>query len=124
MPITYTIDQQQKIIFTKWDGVIDATEISRHWTELLADTMALEIRTSIADIRSTDLQFTGDELHTIVLTQVIPALKGRDWTCAIVVAKPVQYGTSRQYQVFAQSYSSDNIFFDYEAGLAWLKTKQ
>jgi hypothetical protein len=41
---------------------------------------------------------------------VLPALKGRKWTTAIVVADPIQFGVSRQYSAFAMYYSKDYIF--------------
>ena len=53
----------------------------------------------------------------------IPALNGRDWTTAIVVDRPVQFGVSRQYHVFAERYSKDCIFHDYDAALRWLRQR-
>jgi hypothetical protein len=37
-----------------------------------------------------------------------------------VVARAVQFGVSKQYQVFAEAYSRDAIFDDYDTALRWL----
>ena len=72
------------------------------------------------DLRDASIQFTGSELSGLVEAVVLPTLKGRNWTTAIVVGRPDQFGVSRQYQVFAERYSRDSIFHDYDTALQWL----
>jgi len=50
-------------------------------------------------------------------------LKGRAWHTAIVVANPVQFGVSRQYQAFADRYSKDAIFGNEWDALRWLESQ-
>ena len=38
----------------------------------------------------------------------------------ILVERLLQYGISRQYQVFAEFFSHDSIFCDSDEGLQWL----
>jgi hypothetical protein len=40
---------------------------------------------------------------------------------AILVGSASQYGTARQYHVFADSYSGDSIFSDEFSALEWLE---
>ena len=72
------------------------------------------------DLRGANIRFTGNELSNLVSTVVTPVLNGRDWRTAIVVEEPVQFGVSRQYQVFAERFSTDAIFHDYDEALRWL----
>lgn len=67
------------------------------------------------------LELVGKELSGLVAEVVIPVLKGLDWRTAIVVARPAQFGVSRQYQVFAQTFSTDQIFYDPDEALRWLR---
>lgn len=80
----------------------------------------LAIRRTLVDLRQADILFTGRDMDDMIRDIVLPVLQGRDWKTAIVVEKPVQYGTGRQYQVFANRYSKDAIFYDVEDARSWL----
>src|SRR4051794_24360341 len=114
MPITYTIDRGNKLITEVWTGEINGECLAAYWRLYLDDPEVLAIRRTLVDLREADILFNGTELNTLVQNIVLPALKGRDWKTAIVVENPVQYGVSRQYQVFADHYSKDVIFYDLE----------
>jgi hypothetical protein len=120
VPITYSIDAATGVILTVWEGDVTAARLRRHWEVFLADPQVMALRRSLADLRQARIQFTGAELASLLSTMVVPALQGRDWTTALVVARPVEFGVSRQYQVYAERYSRDAIFEDYEVALAWL----
>ena len=49
-------------------------------------------------------------------------LQGKDWKSALLVEGPRQFGLTRQYQVFAESYSKDAIFHDADSALEWLRS--
>ena len=122
-PITYSIDQDSGIISEVWRGDVTAADLRRYWGAYLANPDVLALRRTLVDLRAANIRFTGAELSNLVSTVVLPALKGRDWITAIVVEQPVQFGVSRQYQVFADHYSSDSIFYDYEEALLWLRQR-
>lgn len=65
-------------------------------------------------MRRCRLWFSGEELSNLVRTVVLPVLKGRSWTSAIVVAGPAEFGVSRQYQVLSEQHSRDAIFYDFD----------
>jgi hypothetical protein len=120
MPIHYSIDQSLCLIEERWTGTIAISDLKKFWLHFLEDEQVMEFRRTLVDLRSANLQFTGYELDSLVRSDVIPKLKGLTWISAIVVSEPVQYGVSRQYSVFAGTYSKDSIFFEYEEAKEWL----
>ena len=120
-PISFSIDRELGIIFEIWRGEITAAHVRRYWETLLSNADALTFRRTLADLREANLQLTGKELSGLVTEVVIPMLNGLDWRTAIVVARPAQFGVSRQYQVFAQTFSTDQIFYDADEALRWLR---
>jgi hypothetical protein len=122
-PISYSVDLAQGVIFEVWRGDITAADLRRYWGTYLADPEVLSVRRTLVDMRAATILFSGNDLSNLVASVVIPALGGRDWKTAIVVEQPVQFGVSRQYQVFAERYSRDSIFHDPDEALRWLCTQ-
>jgi len=123
MPITYTIDDENRCIVETWTGMITASYLGAFWREFLADPVILAIGRSVVDIRECRLLFSGEQLAELVETIVAPALKGRKWTSAIVVTDPIQFEITRQYHILAESYSRDSIFGTPEDAIAWLRSQ-
>jgi hypothetical protein len=121
MPITYSIDPQQGVIFEKWSGDVLASDLASYWRSYLADPEVIAIRRTVVDLRDSNPRFTGAELAELINTIVLPVLAGRGWVTAIVIGKPVHVGVSRQYQVFAERYSRDAIFEEPEQALVWVQ---
>jgi len=120
MPITYTTDREKKLITEVWTGEIKAECLAAYWKQYLEDPDVLAIRRTLVDLRQADILFKGSDLDSLIQSIVLPVLKGRDWKTAIVVEKSLQFGVSRQYQVFADRYSKDAIFYDLESARNWL----
>lgn len=120
MPITYSIDASAGVIFEVWKGDITADYLGRYWQAYLADPEVMELRRTLVDMREARIQFTGNELSNLVVSVATPLLKGLDWKTAIVIAHPVQFGVSKQYHFFAEHYSQDAIFENYDDALRWL----
>ena len=120
MPISYSVDRQKGLITETWTGEIAAADLDAYWREYLKDPNVRAIRRTLVDLRQCTILFTGEQLSIMVRATVLPILNGEDWKTAIVVDHPVHFGVSRQYQVFAESFSVDSIFEDPEAALAWL----
>jgi hypothetical protein len=120
MPITYSIDTELGVILEAWQGDVTAADLRRYWEAYLADPRVMALRRTLVDLRQAHILFRGAELSNLVRDVVKPALGGKGWTTAIVVAQAVQFGVSKQYQVFAQAYSRDAIFEDYDEALRWL----
>ena len=120
MPITYTINTACNIITETWTGTVDAHTLGAYWKSYLKDPVVLGCRRTVVDMREATVAFTGNELFDLVRTIALPALGDRKWASALLVGGPVQFGTSRQYQAFADMYSTDSIFHDRDAAEAWL----
>lgn len=120
MPITYSVDHARGIAVSVWTDVVTAEVLGNYWQKLLHDPEVLRYRRTLVDLRRCQLAFSGHELSELVMNVVRPLVGDRRWKTALVVAEPVQYGVSRQYQVFAAYYSEDAIFADYDAALSWL----
>lgn len=120
MPITYAVDRDLQVIFECWSGVITPEDLGRHWRSYLADPAVMAVRRTVVDLRGSTPRLTGAELSQLINEIVRPTLQGRDWVTAIVVDRPIQFGLSRQYQVFAEFYSTDAIFHERERALEWV----
>lgn len=120
MPITYIVDPDHRFIVETWTGSVGREDLRKHWRVYLADAEVLDIRRTLVDLREAAIQFTGEEMDALIAAVVLPKLEGRTWKTAIVVDCPVQFGVSRQYQVFAERYSTDSIFSDPQSAVAWL----
>lgn len=120
MPIDCTPRPQDGFVEVTWSGTITAVDLSRCWSKILTDPEVLRIGRALTDLRDAELAFSGAELAEAVHTVAAPLLRGRNWRAAIVVRNPVQYGVSRQYEVFAQQLGEDGIFFDLDSARRWL----
>lgn len=124
MPITYRIDHDKNVIFETWTGSICAADLQAYWKDYLADPEVMEIRRTIVDLRAAIMDFNGNELRSLVQSIVKPALGGKEWTTALVVlGGSVEFGVSRQYQVFAESYSKDSVFETIADAEKWIASK-
>jgi hypothetical protein len=123
MPIQYRVNSEGGIIEEAWSGTVSIRDLHEYWSAYLADPEVRRLRRTVVDLRAAEIAFTGVELNALVQSLVIPSLGGLDWKTALVVSQPVQYGVSRQYQVFAESYSSDAIFDDVGKAREWMASQ-
>ena len=121
MPISYSIDDENRCILETWTGTITASELGEYWRRYLADPVVMAIRRTVVDLRACRILFSGEQLAVLVESIVLPALKGLDWKTAIVVTDPFQYDVTRQYHILAESYSHDSIFDSPDAAMEWLQ---
>lgn len=120
MPIFYTVDRDKNLISETWTGEVRSTDLAAHWKHYLGDPEVLKIRRTIVDLRAAVICFSGLDFDSLIQEIVVPALNGKKWTTAIVVNAQSQFGVSRQYQVFAQRYSTDSIFESVAEAEKWI----
>jgi hypothetical protein len=120
MPLTYSIDDTRQIVLEVWTGDVTARMVGSLWKKYLADPRVMAIRRTLADLRECNLLLTGQDLSKLVETVAVPGLKGRDWHTAILVARPDQYGFSRQFHVFSHIYNKNQIFYEWDEALRWI----
>jgi hypothetical protein len=123
MPISYSIDRENRCIHETWTGVITASELGDYWRHFLADPVVMVIRRTVVDLRACRILFSGQQLAELVESVVLPLLHGMSWRTAIVVGDQTQYEITRQYHVLAESYSRDSVFSTPEAAIAWMQTQ-
>jgi hypothetical protein len=124
MPISYHIDDKAAVIFENWTGDVHSKDLKDYWNVYLRTPEVLAIRRTLVDLRESNICFTGEELCRLIESVALPLLNGMDWKTAIIVQKATQYGFSRQYQVFAELYSNDAIFYKLDEALHWLLTQK
>jgi hypothetical protein len=120
MPATYSIDHSRRLIFEVWSGDVTVRDVRSLWKKYLSDPQVMAIRKTLADLRHCNLLINGRDIMELVEKVAVPGLHGLDWKTAIVVDQPDQYGFSHQFQVFAEVYNKNSIFYDYEKALAWI----
>lgn len=120
MPITYSISADKAVIHEVWVGDISIKDLKEYWATYLQDPDVMTIRKTLVDLRQATILFTGQELSNLIRI-VVPVLQGKDWITALLVEEAVQFGVSRQYQVFAELYSNDSIFHDPKKAEQWLR---
>jgi len=120
MPITYTVDQEQSVVLVTWRGDVTGEDYRAHLRTMLQDPDALRAGRSLTDLRQANVLVHGAELNAILDAEALPRLAGRQWKTAVLVSSTVNFGVARQYQILAESESTDGVFRDYAEALAWL----
>lgn len=122
MPITYSIDRDQKLITEIWTGDVRSGDLEAYWKHYLSDPDVLAIRRTLVDIRQAVIHFTAYELSVLIGNIVFPVLYDRrlKWKTAVVVGNTAQFKVTQQYQALADVYSDDAIFDCTEKARDWL----
>lgn len=123
VPITYTTDVQRRVVLTTWTGLVSVDEVRAHWIALFEDPEVVSAKRILADLTGASVMFAGAELARLLRDIVAPRVKGERWVNALVVARPDQYGSSRQFSTFNEQLGSDAIFFDRDEAIAWILTQ-
>ena len=124
MPITYVISSSEGHVVETWLGDVSAADLREHWSVLLQDHKALELRKTLADLRDATLVVSDQELRLAVKELAEPLLAGRNWITAIVVRTLAQFRLSTYYQGVAMAYSRDVIMSDPKEARRWLLKQQ
>jgi hypothetical protein len=124
VPITYSIDHENGCVVETWTGDVTARELAALWHRYTEDPEVQALRRSLADLRHCRIAFTPEELSHLVERIAVPALSGKRWRTAIVLGDPSHFEMSRQFHLFAESYSQDSVFSTPEAALAWLRSQR
>jgi hypothetical protein len=120
LAISYQVDSALGIVLECWEGDINAQDLEAHWRLLTNDSVAMACKGSLADISRCSIQFSTDELRRLIRQIVAPAIQGRAWKSAVLVAEPVQHGVARQYGALTEVQNELVIFTDPALARAWL----
>ena len=120
MPITYSVDAQQNVVLVTWEGDVTADDYGAHLRTMLQDPDALRAGRSLIDLRQANVLMSGIELNAVMNAEATPLLAGRLWKTAVLVNSSLNFGIARQVEMLSESESSDSVFRDYAAAIAWL----
>lgn len=120
MPISYAVDSERNFVLVTWQGDVTEDEYRAHLRTMLEDPDALRAGRCLTDVRQAHSLLSGAQLNAAATAEAIPRLAGRPWKTAVLVGSTVNYGVARQYQILSESESSDRVFRDPAAALAWL----
>src|SRR4051812_38841493 len=102
MSITYTINHQKGLIRETWKGKVRGGDLAAYWQHYLADPEVLAIRRTVVDLRKANIDFSGLDFDALTRTVVLRVRGERKGPPAIVIGNLIQFGASRQYQIFAE----------------------
>ena len=121
MGISYQVDAVLGIVFERWSGPVTATDLAGHWNARLTDQGAKNYWRTLTDVRECRPAFSTEEYRRLVKNLLEPALSGRKLKIAILVRDELQFGISRQFQVFLESGSESAIFTEESVAREWLQ---
>jgi hypothetical protein len=122
-PIRYSFDPERNLILEEWTGLVTTAELKTHWEKFLVDESVINCRRTVVDISASQITVSGEDFSYLINTLVKPALNGRKWITAIVIANDFQFGVSRQYGTYADFYSRDQIFRSLDDAFLWISTQ-
>lgn len=120
MGITYRFNPDLGFIHAVCDGFLTIDDMQAFWLSRLEERGGQDCCRYLADLRGCVIGCTGPELQRLV-----DAMKPRTpmepkRRVAILVDGPLQYGTSRQFQVFFEGLGTSEICGDEAEAMAWL----
>jgi hypothetical protein len=124
MSITYTIDQDRKILYTTIVGHITLQDVQEYFRILKEDQNVPPHLDGSLDLRETKTIPTTQQIEEI--TKEIRQLQSKTtWGfCAIAASEPALYGMIRVLEVIAQTMFSDiRVFYTYDEAKIWLDSK-
>jgi hypothetical protein len=120
MPLSYSIDEQRRLVISIGEGVITFDEAKRHQEKLLRDPAFNSSFNQLLDFTAaTDLDFTTDQAIALAQRRVFSPGSRR----ALVAHKPVVFGLGRLMHAYHE-YSEANVFYDMKSALEWLGLSQ
>jgi len=120
MPIAYKVDVALGIVLADWRGTVTAKDITEHWTRFVADKAAMACGGAITDISCCDILFTPEELKAVTKKILEPALRGKNWKTAVIVKNPVQFGVTKQQEIFSETFVKMNVFYSDVMARKWV----
>jgi len=126
MPISYTIDLADEVVYRTYTDVVAYDDFAEHWRELLADP---DLPSEgplllVADMRAAKIDLDGESVLRLVKSVIQPLLNGRKWISAVVVGFPRDFGTTRQFSGCSDTCGETGVFYEVEDAMAWLADRR
>jgi hypothetical protein len=125
MPVTYVIDQQEKLIRTRCIGNVVVGEVINHFRTLERDPECPDRLDVFLDLsETTSLPFTA-EINAVAQEINRVRKKVRFGACAVLATADALFGMMRMFAVLAGSYFSDiQVFRSAPEAEAWLAAQR
>ncbi|HEY8258509.1 MAG TPA: hypothetical protein VIG08_12715 [Gemmatimonadales bacterium] len=125
MPVTYRIDQSERLIHTRCVGPVVLAEVRQHFIDLSQDPACSERLDVLLDLTAMTTLPASDQLRTVTgdIARLRPQIQFG--FCAVIASAPALFGMSRMFEVFAEQYFTSVAVFRTEAeGVHWLEAQQ
>lgn len=120
MSLSYTIDEEKRLLLVRADGPVTLDSFRQHWTEVFADPEAMKCSRVFVDVRGAEIQFAGAKFMELTRSLYAPTIRGRRFRVAVVVEGALQFGVARQLQMVADAEHTHRVFFDQDEAMEWL----
>ena len=122
MPLKYSIDREQRLIFTEGSGVITDADVIALKEKLLRDPASAEAIGQLSDLRLIErLAVTTAGVHAMVRHDEKNE-QARARRLAIVATEDVVFGMARMYQMLGgRENNGVGVFRGLDEALQWLK---
>jgi len=120
MPTTYRIDTRRRLVISKATGVLTAAEVLAHQSALRSDPLFQPGYDQLADFsETTDFQLTSAEIRRMAYETPFNSSA----RLAFVVPRPIQYGITHMFKIYAEDRKFKLEQFDNIAeASSWLGT--
>jgi hypothetical protein len=123
MPVTYEIDSERHLIYTRCLGPVTLPDVLEHFATLVQDPERPDQMDVLLDLTETTSFPTTDQLRAVSLEigRIRPQVQfGR---CAIVTSNQAWFGLARMFEVFAINYfHATDVFRTVGEAAIWLES--
>ncbi len=123
MPISYTIDSDQGVVYALVEGTFTLEEMLSTIGKVVQDPKFRKGFAVLSDHRSIVSPATTNQVQSLVRhARQFEILAGTKW--AIVTTNDLSFGMMRMFSALAETIPMRiEVFRDYDEALAWLKDK-
>ncbi len=104
MPVTYTIDTQERVIRTRCMGMVTFAEVVEHFQALERDPECAKGLDVLLDVSEVDSLPDASQIRAVALELKKIQKNVKFGACAIVAARDALFGMLRMFEVMAQEY--------------------
>ena len=124
MPVTYTIDKNERVIRTQCIGMVTLEEVVAHFRELERDPECRAPLDVLLDLSRIDSLPSAREIRAVAL-ELKTIQNVRLDTCAIVAVRDAVFGMLRMFEVMVQGYfRAIRVFRATAEAEAWLVSQR
>lgn len=123
MPISYSIDENQGVVFTNASDVLTEDDLLEHKRKLISDPKFRPGFVELSDVRHiADLAISPSGIEKFVAKDDADAERLKGYKLAIVVSGALEFGMGVMYEMMSSQQRRDvRIFRDMRLAREWLQ---